>query len=126
MTNKLAVKQLNRIYAYLSSDCKQAIDMAIDALENQVPPEKALTDINKLINENSEKGNPVFYTLIACREALEKQIQKKPDFIFTINIKALDEPIKTDMWKCPNCGLTYNTKEHHCFCGQAIDWSDEL
>lgn len=56
-------------------------------------------------------------------EALEKQIPKKPIFVYTVNMKALDEPIQTDVWHCPTCGLTYNTKEHHCICGQKIDWS---
>lgn len=54
-------------------------------------------------------------------EALEKQIPKKP-------IKAKGENLD---WLCPVCGewvgwvdaLTWE-KEHHCECGQKIDWSE--
>lgn len=54
-----------------------------------------------------------------CKKAIEKQIPKKPlqdrigDSYHTFPI-------------CPTCkcGLDEVTDEHHCSCGQAIDWSD--
>ena len=71
--------------------------------------------------------------LIVCKEALEKQIPKKP--------KRVDKNSVFDgNWKmiCPCCGATlterittecesrpvhYNMTKH-CKCGQALDWSE--
>lgn len=71
-----------------------------------------------------EYSNDYAIAVEVAVEALEKQIPKKPKFVYLPNIKAFDEPIKTDAWNCPACGRTYNTKEHHCLCGQALDWSE--
>lgn len=63
----------------------------------------------------------------ASIEALEKQIPKKPAYAF-IDGFTLSVPSY-----CPVCGeqiAKYDAyarcvlKEHHCRCGQAIDWSE--
>ena len=59
-----------------------------------------------------------------CHKALEKQIPKKP--IFWEN-KYYFSPSPNDDWgyECPCCGnqdLDY--PDHHCECGQALDWSE--
>ena len=58
----------------------------------------------------------------ACRmgrEALEKQIPKKP------KIKKLLKNIDGFMLRCPNCEAVLQSDTPHCkYCGQALDWSD--
>lgn len=57
-------------------------------------------------------------------EALEKQIPKKP--IFWEN-KYYFSPTPNDDWgyECPCCGnREIDYPEHHCICGQALDWSE--
>lgn len=54
-------------------------------------------------------------------EALEKQIPKKP-------IEDA-EHIGWLIWRCPMCGKevgrVLEPLQHHCECGQAVDWSEE-
>ena len=49
--------------------------------------------------------------------ALEKQIAKKP---YKDNENGVYEKDH-----CPTCHRSLFTNDHHCECGQAIDWSDE-
>ena len=66
--------------------------------------------------------------MIACREkcheALEKQIPKEP---IIWEYKTPESPIPNDDWgyECPCCGnCDIDYPDHHCPCGQALDWSD--
>ena len=57
-------------------------------------------------------------------EALEKQIPKKP--IIWEN-KYYFSPVPNDDWgyECPCCGnREIDYPEHHCICGQALDWRE--
>ena len=57
-------------------------------------------------------------------KALEKQIPKEP--IIWKN-KSYDSPVPNDDWgyECPCCGnREIDYPEHHCVCGQALDWKD--
>ncbi|OUO78173.1 hypothetical protein B5F53_11540 [Blautia sp. An249] len=57
-------------------------------------------------------------TVKECRAAMKKQNPKKPvKRSFIIPYEGIDV--------CPNCKEPINKKEHHCKCGQAIEWSDE-
>lgn len=47
--------------------------------------------------------------------ALEKQIPKKP-------YEDYNGEIHKD--KCPTCHITLFPNEHHCKCGQSLDWND--
>lgn len=49
--------------------------------------------------------------------ALEKQIPQKP---YTDNENGIYEKEH-----CPTCHRSLFPNDHHCKCGQAIDWSDE-
>ena len=49
--------------------------------------------------------------------ALEKQIPKKP---YKDNENGIYEKEY-----CPICHRSLFPNDHHCICGQAIDWSDE-
>ena len=50
-------------------------------------------------------------------QALEKQIAKKP---YKDNENGVYEKDH-----CPTCHRSLFPNDHHCECGQAIDWSDE-
>ena len=50
-------------------------------------------------------------------QALEKQIPKKP---YKDNENGIYEKEY-----CPICHISLFPNDHHCICGQAIDWSDE-
>ena len=55
-------------------------------------------------------------------KALEKQILKQP--IIWEN-KSYDAPVPNDDWgyECPCCGnQDIDYPDHHCTCGQALDW----
>ena len=54
--------------------------------------------------------------LLACK-ALEKQIPKKP---YKDNENGVYEKEH-----CPSCHRSLFPNDHHCECGQAIDWSDD-
>lgn len=64
--------------------------------------------------------------LLMAKQALEKQIQKKPIFE--------KDRYGTNHFHCPSCkeviskeviiGRLYNFPISHCDCGQALDWSD--
>ena len=58
--------------------------------------------------------------------ALEKQIAKKPikkNPICYAKTKDGQEYFAFDYF-CPNCNEKIKLSEHHCKCGQALDWSD--
>lgn len=52
--------------------------------------------------------------LLAVKSALEKQMPKKP-------IWNKDDESRCC---CPTCGEELYIENHHCKCGQALDWSD--
>ena len=54
--------------------------------------------------------------LLACK-ALEKQIPKKP---YKDNENGVYEKEH-----CPSCHRSLFPNDHHCECGQAIDWEDD-
>ena len=52
-------------------------------------------------------------------QALEKQIAKKP---FQVDSGVYDYPYD---YECPSCRKNVDELDHHCECGQKLDWSDE-
>lgn len=65
-------------------------------------------------------------TVEECREAVEKQTAKKPDYE---GDGFSDGQLVYDTWICPSCGKHYEVdcdRYYYCQnCGQHIDWSDE-
>ena len=65
-------------------------------------------------------------TVEECREAVEKQKAKKPDY----EGDGYDDcgEIVYDTWICPNCGkryeVDYDDYKHCPNCGQAIQWKN--
>lgn len=51
-------------------------------------------------------------------KSLEKQIAKKTTSTYCENYGE-------EVYKCPNCKGLVDYKQHHCICGQRLDWSDE-
>ena len=62
--------------------------------------------------------------LLAC-DALEKQVPKEPKM--WRNPPCYPDWADDDWgWECPNCGnQEIDYPDHHCNCGQAIDWTKE-
>lgn len=54
--------------------------------------------------------------LAIAQKALEKQIPQKPKLDNDNGIYETEH--------CPNCNRKLFPNEHHCKCGQALDWSD--
>lgn len=81
-------------------------------------------DFNKITI--SGKARDVAEYTEACAmgaEALEKQIPKKPNEYY--DGYADGHPVIE--FECPNCGAELEADfDHHCRCGQAIDWSEEV
>jgi hypothetical protein len=79
-----------------------------------------------LVNPQNPKKTLALQAMKQCKEALEKQTPKKPDF----EGDAYDENgyLIYDTWICPCCEVRYEIyyeEYEHCpNCGQAIDWSD--
>lgn len=74
---------------------------------------------------NKEQCQNANKALDIAISALEKQIPKKP---IIWEYHTIESPIPNDDWgyECPCCGnRDIDYPEHHCECGQALDWSDE-
>ena len=87
-------------------------------------PKEAIEYLNimKLSTEDDSVGEIKKEVCDIAIEALEKQIPKKPIIWDERTHYAPDE------WgyECPCCGnRDIDYSEHHCECGQAIDWSEE-
>lgn len=83
-------------------------------------------DTIEIIKDLSERGYPTYRKAkkIAI-EALERQIPKTP---LIWENKYYDSPVPNDDWEyeCPCCGnRDIDYPEHHCTCGQALDWEFE-
>lgn len=67
-----------------------------------------------------------FEGISVANEALEKQIPKKPikkNPVCYAKTKDGQEYYTFDYF-CPRCNEQIKLSEHHCKCGQALDWSD--
>ena len=90
--------------------------------------EKALNDLKRQVGK-WEKGVHFTYSLPPLKvaiNAIEKQIPKKPikkNPICYERTKDGQEHFAFDYF-CPNCNEQIKITEHHCKCGQALDWSD--
>ena len=69
------------------------------------------------IGLNDESAKRVSEAKSIAVNALEKQIAKKP---YKDNENGVYEKDH-----CPTCHRSLFPNDHHCECGQAIDWSDE-
>lgn len=113
------------------------VNEAIKELETSI-------DLAKMCTQNYERKNEIqgyemaikaleevqqyhqIGTVEECREAVEKQAAKKPDYE---GDGFSDGQLVYDTWICPCCGKHYEVdcdRYYYCQnCGQHIDWSDE-
>ena len=75
-----------------------------------------------IYSKDIKKTTLALQAMKSCKEALEKQIPKKPiktneDFEATSGRWIID-------WECPVCGNPYADDSYCSCCGQALDWSD--
>lgn len=71
----------------------------------------------KLYHHYTVENWGILCSALGCAvEALEKQIPEKPKLDNDNGIYETEH--------CPNCNRKLFPNEHHCKCGQALDWSD--
>lgn len=106
------------------------IDGHIDPDTNRMTPQKAIENIDNILNSPYLYDESIDYQLttddIECLEmsvkALEKQILKRPNKI--------GYPFDSDIdplvyGHCPYCDTHQDSSKKYCDrCGQALDWSD--
>lgn len=79
---------------------------------------KVLTDTRVMILKGSNTDLAKVCSMAI--EALEKQIPKKPSWEY-LGVSLSGNNLIT---KCPLCDKGVEEGEHHCECGQALDWSE--
>lgn len=87
--------------------------------------------IGKVFDECAEYA--AIGTVEECREAVEKQTAKKPEFVdtrFMNNGKHISDGCQLQKcYKCPNCNQhifhVWDDELYCKYCGQHIDWRDE-
>ncbi len=112
---------------------RDAVDVAIQALE-KVEQYRAIGTPEELQDMKSNYFEALsdwrqyrkIGTLEECREAVEKQTSKEPDYE---GDGYSNGQLVYDTWVCPCCGQSYEVDyddyEYCPYCGQHIDWSDE-
>lgn len=139
MTENEAIEKLESMRLFMQiedekNDCKfaeddyKANDMAIQALEKQIP-KKAEHKVIKYgkhkwrKNENGERDDFAFdydyHNGVACEICGEAVcVHCNPDW------EKLED-CEDDYYICPACGDKFYSKRDYCSCGQKLDWSDE-
>lgn len=110
-----------------SGDCAVCEHKNNTGGEYRMTPQEALNLLNDTEFAEKHQGKQEYTDmLLMCKEALEKQIPKKPikkNPICYEKTKDGTEFIAYDYF-CPDCNKQIKATEHHCKCGQALDWSD--
>lgn len=123
-------------FAYSDIEVYCAVSMAKNALKKPLQEtteqDKALTIAfgkdgkARVLNEDYVIYCADKETFEKVKEAVKKQIPKKPikkNPICYEKTKDGTEFIAYDYF-CPDCNKQIKATEHHCKCGQALDWSD--
>ena len=96
----------------------------------EMTAKEALRRIKEHMRIHSKKEPYAVYidrALQIAVKALEKQISKKvhkENPICYAKTKDGQEYFAFNYF-CPNCNEQIKTTEHHCKCGQALDWGDD-
>ena len=78
-----------------------------------------------LANPQKEKMVLALQAMKKCKEALEKQMPKKPYEETIATEEGYMTKKRSFFFCCPNCFCHLNENQKHCDdCGQALDWSD--
>lgn len=139
-----AIQALEEVQQYRQigkiSTCKNAVEICKAMIERGIDPDNIAEyikfednlvqrgyDLKKLIEMMEEhKQYQEIGTVEECREAVEKQTAKKPDYE---GDGYSDGQLVYDTWICPCCGkryeVDYDDYDYCENCGQHIDWSDD-
>lgn len=91
-------------------------------------PQEAIDILYRAVPETVSENYELPALIGRVKEAIEKQIPKKPDY----EGDGYDENgnLIYDTWICPSCRekyeVDYDEYEHCPKCGQALDWRDEI
>lgn len=99
---------------------------AIKILKTLIPKTCKMVD-GRLKGGFDDTDSSKYKAIQIAINALEKQIPKKlikKNPICYSRSKDGEELYAYD-YHCPLCDTMLNIAEHHCPCGQALDWSDE-
>ena len=88
------------------------IEQALKIKQNWTA-EQARNDLERLLLRDERPADKVI--ALACK-ALEKRIPQKPKLDNDNGIYETEH--------CQNCNRKLFPNEHHCKCGQSLDWSD--
>ena len=113
MTEQEAINLLCQMYlSYFSTEEKQALTTAIESLQKLSIYKQIKWERDVALDQLESIGVGLGRKMDDVKEAMEKQIPKKPD-------------TECDDWICPNCKEEYDIdfdKYDYCpKCGQAID-----
>lgn len=142
---KMAIKALEEVQQYRQigkiGTCRNAVEICKAMIERGIDQDNIAEyikfednlvqrgyDLKKLIEMMEEhKQYRQICTVEECREAVEKQIAKKPTLIdykkYTNFVDNAD--FLQDAYWCPNCKRVVRRGSFCRDCGQHIDWSDE-
>lgn len=142
---KTAIKALEEVQQYRQigkiGTCRNAVEICKAMIERGIDQDNIAEyikfednlvqrgyDLKKLIEMMEEhKQYRQICTVEECREAVEKQIAKKPTLIdykkYTNFVDNAD--FLQDAYWCPNCKRVVRRGSFCRDCGQHIDWSDE-
>lgn len=105
---------------------KEAIEILESELRRTINTITALPEKSQTEATDLEDLAVAYLTAI---EALEKQIEKKPKMWSEKSewsFVPFELPFGDWGYECPCCGnRDIDYPEHHCECGQAINWSEE-
>ena len=93
------------------------------AINQNLTPKQVRNDLERYLLRGEA---PIVKGVAMAMQALEKQIPKKPikkNPICYVKTKDGQEYFVFDYF-CPNCNEQIKPSEHHCYCGQALEWGD--
>lgn len=76
---------------------------------------------NRLLNSEMPKDKTQREYDAVCLSAIEKQIPKKPKEHYV----GCYGPYPLWEYNCPRCCMDIDYMDHHCVCGQKLDWGEE-
>lgn len=100
---------------YTKFSINMTLEEALEELSDAFQAEMAHSDLLHYREEVERR----LEALAIGTDAIAKQIPKKPIIITDI---CEELPF---VLLCPNCNAELEAYEHHCTCGQALDWSDD-
>lgn len=135
MENKEAILRIkehirhHKIGEYPHIKIAEALDIAISAIEKQIP-KKVIYYVEYYDNHDwykTENGKIDIWQLDVGHHNGPRC--QRCGHMFCVNCvddyeKEINEPCVIEHKGCPACGEELISMEHHCRCGQMLDWSE--